>query len=91
MTDSEPVTGECNSVSTACKSLKLYKSHIPLKKEKEKTNRKAPLIGSQLPHVARWSFPVNISPNVYKNTLPFKTQKYIEIYFYMDIYIIYII
>lgn len=76
------------------KSLKFYKSNISLRKKKKKIeekqkgkNRKSPLIGSQLPHVARWSFPVNISPNVYKNTLPFKTQKYIEIYFYMDTYI----
>ena len=74
------------------KSLKFYKSNISLKKKKKekkkkRKNRKSPLIGSQLPHVARWSFPVNISSNVYKNTLPFKTQKYIVIYFYMDTYI----
>lgn len=35
MTDSEPVTGECNFVSTACKSLKFYKTHF-LKKKKQK-------------------------------------------------------
>lgn len=36
MTDSEPVTVECNSVSTACKSLKFHKSNMTLPKKQNK-------------------------------------------------------
>lgn len=42
MTDSEPVTVECNSVSTACKSLKFHKSNmtLPKKQNKKKTGNR---------------------------------------------------
>lgn len=40
MTDSEPVTVECNSVSTACKSLKFHKSNMTLSKNKTKQTKK---------------------------------------------------